>query len=480
MKSFKFGLICLIVVSLSLSLGGTSGSLFSFQPSAQRVQAQSAEQPSYLPIVFKQLPRPQTIFGVEASTSPTATKLDKISNANIYWMRNYAFSWEQIEPVRTTPVTYNWSGVNEAGLIAARQRRIQVIATVKFTPSWAQKVAGHSCGPVASTQLAAFAQFMKALVTRYGFGEFQVKYWEIGNEPDVDPSLVPPDNIYGCWGDKTDPYYGGGYYAQMLKQIYPAIKSVDPNAKVLIGGLLLDCDPTNPPATGCQPGKFFEGILRNQGGPYFDIVNYHGYAFFSNGVIDETNLGKWSARGGTATGKAAFLRSVMASYGVNKPIMNSESSLLCTDTSQCPDGSPPTAAFLDTQADYVVNVFVRAWSVNLLGNIWFEIEGPGWRDCGLLDGSQLPRPAYNAYAFMTAELANATYAGPVTQFTSITGYAFSRPDKRVWVLWSADQTPHDVTVPAGFTQAYDKLGNPLTPAGGLITVKSPVYLELAP
>ena len=51
----------------------------------------------------------------------------------------------------------------------------------------------------------------------------------------MDPKLVDPDSVFGCWGDNDDDYYGGGYYADMLKMVYPAVKSADPQAQVLIG-----------------------------------------------------------------------------------------------------------------------------------------------------------------------------------------------------------------------------------------------------
>ena len=71
----------------------------------------------------------------------------------------------------------------------------------------------------------------------------------------------------------------------MLKVAYPQIKAADPQAQVLVGGLLLDCDPR--PGAGCSltaqnaiPPKFLEGILRNNGGPYFDGVSFHAYDFY--------------------------------------------------------------------------------------------------------------------------------------------------------------------------------------------------------
>ncbi len=65
--------------------------------------------------------------------------------------------------------------------------------------------------------------------------------------------------IFGCWGDPNDKtYYGGEYYAEMLKRAYPAVKAANPQAIVLNGGLLLDCDPRYPPpGKDCLPADFW-------------------------------------------------------------------------------------------------------------------------------------------------------------------------------------------------------------------------------
>ena len=93
---------------------------------------------------------------------------------------------------------------------------------------------------------------------------------------------------FGCWGDLDDPYYGGRYYSEMLKVAYPTIITADPNAQVMVGGLLLECDPVNPPEVtsgsgelkDCTSDKFLEGILENDGGEYFDGVSVHAYDFY--------------------------------------------------------------------------------------------------------------------------------------------------------------------------------------------------------
>lgn len=85
---------------------------------------------------------------------------------------------------------------------------------------------------------------MGQLVARYRDPKYDVRHWELGNEVDVDPSLVAPNNGFGCWGDIKDPYYGGRHYGEMLKVVAPAIRAANPAAKIWFGGLLLDLPNT--------------------------------------------------------------------------------------------------------------------------------------------------------------------------------------------------------------------------------------------
>ena len=158
------------------------------------------------------------------------------------------------------------------------------------TPEWAQKTPGAYCGPIKQEELDTFANFVYDVVNRYSKHPYNIKYWEIWDEPDVGYFGQPETEPFGCWGDTNDDYYGGGYFAEMLKVVYPSIKSVDADAKVILGGLLLDCDPRprpdgsycaqlNPPHDE-RPPKFFEGILMNGGGNYFDGVTFHAYDYY--------------------------------------------------------------------------------------------------------------------------------------------------------------------------------------------------------
>ena len=451
-----------------------------------------SEHNTYLPLIMTPIQLP--IFGAETSRGGVY-HIQKAQEANLYWLRYGVFNWNEIEPVRTDPPTYHWESVDENALLEASQRGLTVIAIIKYTPAWAQKIPGVACGPVAEDALDAFAEFVQALVKRYGVAPYDVEYWEIGNEPDVDPSLVPPDHPFGCWGDKNDEFYGGGYYAQMLKHVYPAIITENPDAKLLNGGLLLDCDPTNDDA--CLPGKFFEGILANQGANYFDIVSFHTWPSYYGTLFWEEHDYNWGKRGGIVLGKIDFLREIMGKYGVDKPIIQTEGALGCPpglpldynplqvvlgfQGGKMPDYNPfcnpPVDAYYEAQADYVVWLYVRNWAQGLLGTSWYTLEGPSWFNAGLFNLDKTPRPAYHALKFLTEELSSSDYVRVVPD-PNLRVYEFIASEKRIWVLWSPDEHEYPITIPGNTQNIYDKYGDTISPQGGQITVKSPIYIEM--
>jgi hypothetical protein len=273
----------------------------------------------------------ERITGIEVDRI-NESALNWLQGANAYWTRRNALLWSKVEPEEGVR---DWSAVEdlEIELIQASGYRKQVILIVRSTPPWAQKLEGYFCGPVRPEKLPAFAAFMHDVVARYSQPPYNVKFWELGNEPDVDPSLVPPDNLFGCWGDQNDPYYGGEYYAEMLKQVYPAIKAADPNAQVLVGGLAMDCDPLNPPeGKDCTPSRFLEGVLRNWGGDAFDGVSFHNYDLYT-APFDYANP-NWNAsrdlNGPVLIRKAHYLYNLLTAFGhADKYLMNTESGLLC-------------------------------------------------------------------------------------------------------------------------------------------------------
>jgi len=461
---------------------------------------------SYPPLVLKNYSGTSSIqqFGVGLEGF-SDSQLEKADEANAYWVRQDVFNWDEIEPnpPNGDTHTYYWDSVDEEWLQDASARGLKIIAIIKHTPDWAQKYQGYSCGPVNEDSLDDFADFVKAAVKRY---KGYIKYWEIGNEPDVDPYAVGwvpnPEHPYeyGCWGSSDD-YYGGTYYGKMLSKAYPAIKSEDSEAQVIIGGLLLDCDPDyiHPdPSTNYEcnpkPSRFFEGILRHEdtgdgdsvldGWKYFDIIAYHGFGHYTdNGRVKDadTAIPNWRHRG-IVLGKAEFLREVMAEYNINKPIMNNEASLLFCDYVKYPNCPTPTQDFFQAQAEYVVWLNVRNIATDILGTLWFTLPGRGWADCALLDGSQQPRPSYESFQFMADELRNAEFIEQTNEeiatCADLRAYKFLKGGMQIWVMWTGDETDCDFTLPTGNLRVFDIYGNDITPPGEELTIRAPVYVEI--
>ncbi len=480
----KLLLACLVMLSVLSIVGFGPGAAARSGgadiPAMSPVEAASMEaltNPVYMPLIGKQFPF-QTVFGVEMRRLNNANGLDKAAAAQATWTRRNALLWMDVEAAEGS---YNWAAVSglEQELINADNQGIQVILVVRGTPAWAQKFPGVSCGPVKPEKLAAFGDFLAAAVARYSQPPFNVRYYQIWNEPDVDPSLVDPDSPFGCWGDKNDPYYGGGYYGQMLATVYPRIKQASAAAKVIVGGLLLNCDPG---VCTENSGAYLEGILHrngaNDGANYFDLVGFHAYDdYVALGQYQSLNWKTaWNTTGPVLAAKAAFLRQVLADYGAsNKPLMLTELALRCGTnaiTPACMNGD-----FELTKAYFVAQAYSASIANNIQASIWYSMTGP-WRNTSLLNDDLSPKPAYTAFTVARDTLASAQFFGEIGAYPGVSGYAFTRDGKALWVLWSADGAPHNIALPSSPAAAINSLGNTVPVASLNINIGiNPIYIS---
>jgi hypothetical protein len=428
--------------------------------------------PTAVPTAAATPPPVPPSWGIEMQAVTPERGFGLAQEAGVHWLRNNGLFWDVVE---ATPGARDWQAVDglESELRAAYAAGMETILIVRAAPEWARRVPGSECSAVRPEALDAMAAFVADAVARYKDAPYGVKYWELGNEPDVDPRLVGPSSPFGCWGNMDDSYYGGEYYARMLKAVYPAVKAADPEAQVLIGGLLLDQDPSKDEKAN-PPGRFLEGILRAGGGDYFDAVSFHAYVGYDGQLHDwETLPGSWQERGGVVAGKVDLIRKVLKSYGYQKPLLLTEAALLCGN---CTEKLLP--GYLQAQAAYVPRLYLRSVGLGMAATLWYTLDGPGWRQAGLLDGDQQPRPAYQALSTMTSLVGDARYLHPLNDLPGIEGYAFATASgAEVWALWSRDGATLDLRVPPNFSQAVDYLGSPLPVQAGHLEVGfSPVYL----
>jgi hypothetical protein len=433
-----------------------------------------------------------TIFGIETVT--TEKGFSSVVDLKSSWIRYNGLRWSLVEPNKGER---SWSAVEEleASLLRASQRGIEVILIVRSTPAWAQAIADAPCGPIKSEEIVAFGQFMYDAVMRYSQPPYNVKYWEIWNEPDTVHVPEMANQPFGCWGDNNDEYFGGGYYAEVLKVVSPYMKAANEEISILIGGLLLDCDPGPDPnicsliGNDDRPPKYLEGILINGGGDYFDGVSFHAYDYYPYyapilGDFSNANWGAaWNTTGPVAPLKAAFLRDVLAQYDItDKFLINTEVALICG-----PDGiaagmvgceATNDSLYEQTKARYVVQSYTTSMADGLVSNIWFSLYG--WRNSGLLYSDSTPRPAYDAYKFGRKELQDASFQQIISTYPNVMAYQFFRHSRYVWVMWSLDGTTHTITLPGTPAFYYDFLGNPLTPSNVIDITLDPIYLEWYP
>jgi hypothetical protein len=404
---------------------------------------------------------------------------DQLRNIGAQWVRVY-LDWSRVEPVNATPDGYRWE-IYDIFLAQIVKSDLIPIVTVEGNPKWA---ATSYRGPIDKVPLAEFAEFMKALVSRYQGPPYNVKYWELYNEPD-DWEVHPWDGSRGAWGGK------GAEYAEMLKVIWPAVHEADPDAKVVLGGIAYTswsaCHP-------CFDLDFLDDIVESGGAPYFDVLNFHYYP--------RLEIGKWAPP--NLLGKALALRDQLPPELRDKPIM-------CTEVGEAYEGDPQDPPYSHELASgFLVQALVqslaaREYGLDFLASTWFSLEtyDLGSHKFGLLDPDLNPLPAYRAFQVVARELAGAEYRRRLVQ-PGIEGYVFSLsgggepvlavrpgwPGTGKAVLWAVGE-PVAYTFSGAQLRAVDKYGaeSVINDGGsgdrdgtvnGSITIeitRSPTYIE---
>jgi len=348
----------------------------------------------------------------------------KLREADALWTTLFV-QWSAAEK---SPGTYDWSQW-DAILGKAAEQGYLVIITVTGNPAWA---ADTGCGPIQQDHLDEFAAFIQKAVERYSQPPYNVLYWSFYNEPDnSDP--VNFAWLGGCWGfahhPNAAPGAGGKAYANMLKHVYPAVKTANPNAYVVLGGLAYDY--FTEPDGGPFDAAFLDDILAAGGGDYFDVLNFHYYPWSG---------WRWEPDGANRYNrhiafKARWLATeVYNATGRRKPI-------ICTEVGE-------TSHNKDNVPDYHRQILViyqnilGAQSANVYPILWFtgiDLEfsiSYDRRRYGLLNLDGSPKPSYYAYKALTTELKDATFVRPRSDLPSrFEGYEFNDRGRTKTVLW---------------------------------------------
>lgn len=161
-----------------------------------------------------------------------------MKEANVGWVR-MDFSWEDIEPEKGKLNFEKYDYIVEL----LTENNIGILGLLSYSASWA--------GPSWNSppyEDESFIGYASNVISRY---KDKVKYWEIWNEPDDEQYWIPQD--------------GMARYTELLKKVYLRAKQIDPECKILNGGLSKTI------------ALSLKRIYKNDGKGYFDILAIHPF-----------------------------------------------------------------------------------------------------------------------------------------------------------------------------------------------------------
>jgi hypothetical protein len=327
-----------------------------------------------------------------------ASRPNLARDAGARWNR-WEIRWDTIE---ATQGRYDFRDT-DAAVSASVAAGLQINGILISTPSWAQDRQNNGLpsglNRAWNDPANLWAKFVRDTATRY---RGQVRAWEIWNEPDYAAIF---------WAGTVADYY------QLLKVSYLTIKSVDPSAQVLIGGL----------AYWPNPG-FLDELLRlmvaDTGGRannhYFDILAWHTYSRPSD-VLDRV---------------AQSREKLQSTVGV-RPIWINETNVPAWDESPMNNYQPyPFSATVREQASYIIQAFAYAvvgGAQKLFIYRWQDTEWP--EAYGMLRNTGAPRPSYTAFQVASRHFSGIN-GGLVQRHGNVEQIVMRRGIERISVVWN--------------------------------------------
>jgi len=179
-----------------------------------------------------------------------------MKEAHVVWIR-LDFLWDDIEQQKGKLSFQKYDDI--VSLLV--QNNINILGLLSYSASWA----GPSWNS-APYKDEDFVNYVGYVIGRY---KDRVKHWEIWNEPDDEQYFIPQDNM--------------SRYTQLLKKVYFKAKQIDPECKILNGGLSKSIIMS------------LKKIYKNGGRGYFDILAIHPFVNPLNSVDVERIEGLYKA-----------------------------------------------------------------------------------------------------------------------------------------------------------------------------------------
>jgi len=325
------------------------------------VEPQANTRAAEAPVVFSE----PFVKGINANIAGWGSQFPQVASEMTTLGTNWEredLAWSEAEP---EPGIYEWSGFENA-LAEARSAGITLLPLVGYAPSWASP-----------DDAGAYAEFVKAAVTRFGPGTTgDLQWWELWNEP-----------YYAyAWSGKTPEPEG---YARDVVAAVQAARSVAPSARFLIDGEYSGAPQTGgstPWETSWIDDMFTAEPNLSQS---FNAVSVHPYG--DDPALPLAQSGGFEDQNGRlAFQRIDTIREKFLAHGVNVPFWITEVGWSTWEVSEATQASD--------YAELITQVKARPWVKALFPFCLREFSGeptnnqPGF---GLLDyGSWQPKAAF--------------------------------------------------------------------------------------
>ncbi|HEY7961210.1 MAG TPA: Ig-like domain-containing protein [Solirubrobacteraceae bacterium] len=310
----------------------------------------------------------QPAAGAEGGVNVNSIAAPSVAAASAlgpHWLRMFVV-WKDVEPAR---------GAHDAGwlekydsALSSLPKGTKAILDFVGAPPWESGSGASNAPPRSPADYAAALHF---LAQRWAG---RVGAYEIWNEEDAS----------AWWAGGPDP----GSYTRVLQSAYTAVKSADPSAAVVLGGL-----------TGNDYG-FLQGVYEAGGKGYFDAVGVH-----TDTACNVASPYEFLREANGRLFQNSFLayREVHATElanGDEKPIWMTELSWRTTSAT-CPEGAwagqKPEGVTESQQATYLAQAYhCLAGDPYVQVALWYPLIDEGAVVSGLMRANGSHKPAYAA------------------------------------------------------------------------------------
>lgn len=188
------------------------------------------------------------------TSSQLSTALDAAKKLGVDYIR-VDFGWEDYQSFSNYAPDFSKF---DKVVSAANARGLKILATINFPPPWARQDACKDTSACPPADNAVFASFLKKAVARYA--PRGLHYWEVWNEPNIDAWAPAPN---------------AADYTKLLVTASTVIRSIDPHAFILMGGLAAN-HPTHSQYF-ITPYDFITQVAKDGGLKAINGVAYHPY-----------------------------------------------------------------------------------------------------------------------------------------------------------------------------------------------------------